>query len=57
MSSNHCGKVRAQALAAVSIKNMQAIEATSMAMTAAIARLDGGGTLARGARMSTLIHC
>src|SRR5580700_5838105 len=36
-SSNHCGKVRAQALAAVSMRNMQATEAISMTMTAVIA--------------------
>src|SRR6202020_1222004 len=56
-SSNHCGKVRAQALAAVSIRNMQATEAISMTMTATTALADGGGTLARGARTRTLIHC
>ena len=52
-SSNHCGKVRAQALAAVSMRNMQATEAISMTMTTAIAPADGGGTLARGARTRT----
>ena len=49
--------MRAQALAAVSMRNMQATEAISMTMTAAIAPADGGGTLARGARTSTQIHC
>ena len=55
-SSNHCGKVRAHALAAVSMRNMHATEAISMTMIAAMALADGGGTLARGARASTQIH-
>jgi len=36
---------------------MQAIEAASMTMTAAIAPVDGGGTLARAGRARTQIHC
>jgi hypothetical protein len=35
---------------------MQATEAISMTMIAAIALADGGGTFARGARASTQIH-
>jgi hypothetical protein len=36
---------------------MDATEAISMTMTAAIVPADGGGTLVRGARTSTQIHC
>ena len=46
----------AQALAAVSMRNMHATDAISMTMIAAMALADGGGTLARGARTSTQIH-
>jgi hypothetical protein len=36
---------------------MQATEAISVTMTAAMALADGGGALVRGARASTQIHC
>jgi hypothetical protein len=36
---------------------MQAPEAISMTITAAIALADGGGALARGARMRMQSHC